>query len=86
MAAGLPLIATRVGGIPELVEDGICGVLVDPGNGCELTRAIAAVLRDRAFRERLTVGARQTSQKFSWRASADAVADVLRSVALSCTY
>jgi glycosyltransferase involved in cell wall biosynthesis len=50
MAAALPVVATRVGGIPELVEDGITGLLVEPGNPARLAEAIVALLTDEARR------------------------------------
>ena len=48
MAAGLPVIASGVGGILELVEDGVSGVLVPPGDPIALARAIAHVAGDPA--------------------------------------
>jgi glycosyltransferase involved in cell wall biosynthesis len=48
MEAGLPIVATRVGGIPDLIEDGVHGVLVEPGNPEELAAAINGLLSDRA--------------------------------------
>jgi glycosyltransferase involved in cell wall biosynthesis len=61
MARGIPVIATRVMGVPELVEDGESGVLVSPGRADELAAAIDALLDDperaavmgRAGRERV---------------------------------
>ncbi len=44
MALGKPLIATAVGGIPEVVDDGITGTLVSPGNPSEMAKAITAYL------------------------------------------
>lgn len=44
MAAGLPVIATRIAGIPELVEDGISGILVPPGDAATLANAILTML------------------------------------------
>jgi len=46
-AAGLPVIATRVGGIPGLIEDGKTGALVDPENSDDLAEAIIRLLEDR---------------------------------------
>ncbi len=49
MAARLPVIATRVGGVSELVEDGVSGLLVPPGDVASLTQAINRVMKsDRA--------------------------------------
>ena len=52
MAAGLPVVATRVAGIPELVEDGVSGFLVPPGEATELAERIAALLDDEDLRTR----------------------------------
>jgi glycosyltransferase involved in cell wall biosynthesis len=46
MAFGLPVVCTRVGGIPETVADGVTGVLVEPGNPLQLADAIFQLLSD----------------------------------------
>ncbi len=46
MAAGLPVVATRVGGIPELVQDGKNGILVEPGEVDRLHEALVTLVRD----------------------------------------
>jgi glycosyltransferase involved in cell wall biosynthesis len=46
MDAGKPIVATRVGGIPELIEDGVHGVLVPPRDEAALAAAVKGVLRD----------------------------------------
>jgi glycosyltransferase involved in cell wall biosynthesis len=43
MLAGLPIVATRVGGIPELIEDAGCGVIVEPGSPAALAQALRDV-------------------------------------------
>ncbi|MBI4560759.1 MAG: glycosyltransferase, partial [Candidatus Rokubacteria bacterium] len=46
MAAARPVVATRVGGVPDLVEDGVAGLLVPPGNPGALAEAIVTLLAD----------------------------------------
>jgi len=53
MACRRPIVATRAGGIPEIVEDGISGLLVPPRDAHALAEAIVRALRDPALRERL---------------------------------
>ena len=59
MAAGVPVVATRVGGIPEAVEDGTTGVLVPPRDPAALARAIGLVLADPELAGRLGEAGRQ---------------------------
>lgn len=59
MAAGLPVVSTPVGGIPEAVIDGACGRLVPPGDAAALAAALSALLRDPATRARLGAAARK---------------------------
>jgi glycosyltransferase involved in cell wall biosynthesis len=59
MACGRPVVATRVGGVPEVVEEQRSGVLVDPDDVVALTGAIAELLRDGAERDRLGRAARE---------------------------
>ena len=47
MGAGLPVVATRVAGIPEVVEDGRTGLLVPPADAAALGAALARLCRDR---------------------------------------
>lgn len=53
MMSGLPVVATRVGGVPELVEDGLTGVLVPPGDPKALEHALARLLSDPRLRRRM---------------------------------
>ncbi len=46
MAAGVPVVAVRVGGVPEVVEDGVSGLLVDPGSAPGLSNAVLGLLND----------------------------------------
>jgi glycosyltransferase involved in cell wall biosynthesis len=60
MAAGCPVVATPVGGIPDLVTHDVNGLLVPPGNPQALADALQRILRDRALAARLGNAARQT--------------------------
>jgi glycosyltransferase involved in cell wall biosynthesis len=62
MAAGLPVVASAVGGIPELVIDGETGLLVPAGDATELTAALERVLLDRQLRRRLGAAGRARAE------------------------
>jgi len=51
MAAGLPVVSTREGGIPDEVEDGVTGILCGKGNPAELACALKRLMEDDALRE-----------------------------------
>lgn len=59
MATGCAVIASRIGAIPELVEDGTSGLLVPPGDDVALANALTALLEDPAARARIGRAARQ---------------------------
>lgn len=58
MGAGKPVVATRVGGLPEVVEDGLQGLLVQPRDPAALAEALARLLGDSSLRQRLGEAAR----------------------------
>jgi glycosyltransferase involved in cell wall biosynthesis len=62
---GKPIAATRAGGIPEVVEHGVCGLLVEPGDADGLGTVIASLFTDRALSARLGEAARQRAARFS---------------------
>jgi glycosyltransferase involved in cell wall biosynthesis len=66
MAAGAPTVATRVGGTPEALADGVSGLLVAPGDAPALAGAIARLLDDRPLAARLGQAARRViAERFS---------------------
>jgi glycosyltransferase involved in cell wall biosynthesis len=69
-AAGVPVVASAIGGIPEVVEDGKTGVLVPPEDAAALARAIESVLGDRPGAEaRARAARRLVEDRFSHGAS-----------------
>jgi glycosyltransferase involved in cell wall biosynthesis len=60
MSAGVPVVVSPVGGLPEVVVDGVSGHLVAPGDTANLRRALARLLLDRALGERIGAAARET--------------------------
>src|SRR2546427_3777655 len=66
MAAGLSVVATRVGGIPEVVEDGRTGLLVEPGNPGELSAALEWLASHPEVRREMGHRGRDRARTFSW--------------------
>jgi glycosyltransferase involved in cell wall biosynthesis len=79
MALGVPVVGTRAGGIPEMLEGG-AGSLVPPGNPQALADAVWVLLEDPAAREGQVARARKAVQRFSDQRMADGVLQVYRSL------
>jgi glycosyltransferase involved in cell wall biosynthesis len=67
MAAGVPVIASRVEAIEESITDGVSGFLIQPGCPRDLANAIATVLDNPSIRERFAANGRRVAQAFTWR-------------------
>jgi glycosyltransferase involved in cell wall biosynthesis len=81
MAAGVPVVATRVEGVPEAIEDGVSGLVADPSSGDDLARCIARLVRGEVVWHQLRQRAMQRhAEKFSDRIMAQRVAEVYRRV------
>lgn len=65
MSVGRPVIASRVGGIPEWLEDGKTGFLVDPGNPDQIAEKIIQLFSDRKLMEQMGKNARKKAEQFS---------------------
>ena len=65
LAAGLPVVATRIAGIPEQVSKGETGLLVEPGDVLELTEKLRTLITSPAMRREMSDTAPETVEKFS---------------------
>jgi glycosyltransferase involved in cell wall biosynthesis len=66
MACSRPIVATRAGGIPEIVEDGQNGVLVEPRDHAAMARAIVGLLKDEGTRQRMgAAGLARVTDRFT---------------------
>jgi glycosyltransferase involved in cell wall biosynthesis len=81
LAAGLPVLSTRVGGLAEVVRDGVNGVLVEPGSVDELARALAQLNHDKLAA--LARGAGESRSRLTWDGYAEALEQLLEQVASS---
>lgn len=78
MALGIPVVTTSVSGIPELVRDGVTGVVVRPGDPDELGAGLRSVIEDpEAARQRATAGLATVSAEFDIADSASAMVSLL---------
>jgi len=67
MASGTPVVASRIGGLPEVVDDGETGFLVPPGDVGALRERLDQILRDTSLGRRLGANARATAlERFTW--------------------
>ncbi|HYY88906.1 MAG TPA: glycosyltransferase, partial [Chloroflexota bacterium] len=84
MASGTPVVASRLGGLPEVVEDGTTGFLVPPGDTAALRDRLDQVLRDPGLARRLGRRGRElVCERFTWRAVAERCLDAYAEVARS---
>ena len=77
MAAAKPVVSTRVGGVPELVQEDVHGLLVEPRDPEALAEAVARLLRDPALAKRLGAEGRKRQQReFSLEAMVGRIEDL----------
>jgi len=77
MASGCAVVATRVGGLAELIEDGVDGLLVEPKNPQQIADAVCKLLQDADLRQRLALNARKkVVDRYSWKRQAEKVVTV----------
>ncbi len=80
MAAGVPVIGTRVGGVVEIIEHGVNGMLVRPDDVTDLAAMLIRLLRDAGLRERLRQAGSLTVQRFTAQRMMNETYAIYRSV------
>jgi glycosyltransferase involved in cell wall biosynthesis len=84
MAAGVPVVATSVGGVPEAISDGKNGLLVAPGDPTAVFEGVHKLLSDASFRSTLVAaGLRRVEQEFTFEAQALRYESLIRELAAS---
>ena len=78
MSQGLPVVATPVGCVPDLVQDGVTGTLVQPRDSAALASAIARLMRAPEDRARLGARAAGAVRELTWRRTAERTIEVYR--------
>ncbi len=78
MAAGLPIVASRVGGIPDLVKDGQNGLLVPPEDASALAKAISDLLSDKERRNRMGEAGKKMCLPYSAEAMVEQIDDLYK--------
>lgn len=80
MSCGVPAVGTRTGGLPELIEDGVSGLIVPPADATALTEALCRLLQDCNLRQQMGRAARQrVEEHFSVEAVVPRMLDLYRS-------
>jgi glycosyltransferase involved in cell wall biosynthesis len=80
MAAGTPVVASRVGGVPEAVAEDETGLLVPPADAEALAGALATLIGDPVRRRRMGAAARLRAEAFTWERAAERLDTLYREV------
>lgn len=80
LAAGVPSVATRVGGVPEVLRGSDAGVMVEAGDAAALTAALEAVLCDNALQEKMAAAALDRAEDFDVRNAVASIEGIYDSV------
>ena len=81
MAVGAAVVASKVGGVPEVISHGLNGLLVRPGDTAGLAEAIIALLSDSVLRARLGEAAARTARRFHIASTVEGIEEVYETLA-----
>lgn len=77
MASGLPVVASRSGGISQVIQDGVNGLLFEEKNSDELAEKLSLLLKDEATREKVTENSKETVKQYDYCALAKRYMEVM---------
>jgi glycosyltransferase involved in cell wall biosynthesis len=78
LAAGTPTVATRIAGIPELIEDGVTGLLTPPGEPAATAQAARRLLEDPELRNRIAAAGREkVEREFDLKTEGERLAHIM---------
>jgi glycosyltransferase involved in cell wall biosynthesis len=80
MAAGLPTVCTRVGGVPEIAQDGVSALLVEKGTPAALAQALAHLITDEELRRVFAMNALHLSDDYSARNYCESIVSLYQQV------
>jgi len=81
MLAGLPVVGSNAGGVPEIIDDGETGLLFEPGSAASLAAALRTLYHDRTLAQRLArVGQAKAREQFNQERQFECLLDALRCV------
>ena len=78
MASGAPVVASRIPGYDETIQDGVNGILTPPADPEALSAALVKVLLDRSLRERLSAAGLERAHEYAWPKVAQRTLDFYR--------
>ena len=82
MAAGLPIVTTPAGAVPDLLTDGVNAAIVPFADAAALANRAAQLIRDKSLREALGTAARETARQYTWQqANEKFAAEIMRAAA-----
>jgi len=83
MASKIPIVASQVGGLKNIIEDNETGLLFEPRNPVKLKEKIMAVYRSKEFADKLIRNASEEVKKYSWTPIAEKINDIYQSLIIN---
>jgi glycosyltransferase involved in cell wall biosynthesis len=79
-AAGVPVVCSNAGGVPEIFQDGFNALLYPPGDDNAMAKAIICLIQDKELAKKISANAVETASKFTWEMTAERTLQVYEEV------